>query len=369
MNKKDNIGQDSKLKKDKNSKSIWFWKNKKSESIPILVNEKDKKLSPLEQEKLLKKQQIDAELLKLKEIKREKSEIRKKLYEKNKKIREEGKVALKKLKETNKKLKSLRSKHSKEVIKGKIVYYDKEFPLSLNKYCIELNNVGKSYYMGYVCNKILDNFSLKIEKNKIISILGPSGSGKTTLLNIMSGLDTADSGDVFVDGYNLTLLKDNDLTKFRRRKIGFVFQQYNLLPHLTAKENAEVGENLADKKSKIYSLTEIFKTIDMLEHIDKYPYQLSGGQQQRVSIARALAKNPVILFCDEPTGALDEKTGRKVLEVLISINQKLKTTIIIVTHNPNIAELSDYVIKVGNGKIVDQYENLNKKSPQDISWS
>ena len=258
--------------------------------------------------------------------------------------------------------------HSKEVLAGKVISTESYKP-TVDSYSIELSNVRKSYISGDLETKILKGINVKIKHGQLVSILGPSGSGKTTLLNLISGLDKATEGDIFVLGKNLTLLKDSNLTKFRRNNVGFIFQQYNLLSNLTAKENAEVGANLASKKSKPLTIREIFETIGMIPQLNKYPHQMSGGEQQRVSIARALAKNPKILFGDEPTGALDEVMGRKVLEILIEINRRYKTTVILVTHNPNIAEISDLVIHIQNGLIHEQIVNKNPKKPSEISWS
>ncbi|KAF5271430.1 hypothetical protein FQR65_LT17608 [Abscondita terminalis] len=236
----------------------------------------------------------------------------------------------------------------------------------LNKYVIELFKVKKSYINAEVVTPILKGVDLKLKKADFVVILGPSGSGKTTLLNTISGLDNKCEGDVFVNGANLALLKDSHLTRFRRDYVGFIFQQYNLLTNLTAKENAEVGENLARSKNKDMKIEDIFETIGMTEQMNKYPHQMSGGQQQRVSIARALAKNPNILFCDEPTGALDEEMGRKVLDILVEVNKKYKTTVIMVTHNPNIATIASVVIHVKNGLIDSIKENANPKKPSEI---
>ncbi|ATX70352.1 ABC transporter ATP-binding protein [Spiroplasma clarkii] len=260
------------------------------------------------------------------------------------------------------------SKYSKEILNGAIISTTNSKP-NIQEYVIELSNVKKWYPGGESVTEILKGIDLKIEKGKFIVILGPSGSGKTTLLNIISGLDKANQGDVFVIGNNLSLLKDSHLTKFRRDNVGFIFQQYNLLSNLTAKENAEVGENLNSSKEKSMSIEDIFKTIGMEEQMNKYPHQMSGGQQQRVSIARALAKNPEILFGDEPTGALDEEMGRKVLETLVEIKDKYRTTMIVVTHNPNIAEIGDKVIHVRNGLIDEIKINSNPKKPSEIDWS
>ncbi|UZQ29506.1 MAG: ABC transporter ATP-binding protein [Spiroplasma phoeniceum] len=258
--------------------------------------------------------------------------------------------------------------YSKRILNGEIISTTNSKP-DKSKHVIELVNVKKSYITGEVEVPVLKGINLKLEKGDFIVILGPSGSGKTTLLNIISGLDKVSSGDVFVIGYNLSLLKDVDLTKFRRDNVGFIFQQYNLLTNLTAKENAEVGENLSKNKNKDMTIKDIFETIGMEEQMNKYPHQMSGGQQQRVSIARALAKNPNILFGDEPTGALDEEMGRKVLEILVDVNKKYKTTVIIVTHNPNIADIANKVIHVRNGLIDQIKKNTHPKKPSEIDWS
>ncbi|QEH61213.1 putative ABC transport system ATP-binding protein [Spiroplasma chinense] len=260
------------------------------------------------------------------------------------------------------------SKHSKEILGGNIISTTGAKP-DVDKYVIELKNVKKNYVTGDILSPVLKGVDLQVERGKFIVILGPSGSGKTTLLNTISGLDKANEGDVFVLGNNLTLLKDSHLTKFRRENVGFIFQQYNLLSNLTAKENAEVGENLSRTKDGAMSIEDIFKTIGMEEQINKYPHQMSGGQQQRVSIARALAKNPEILFGDEPTGALDEEMGRKVLEILVKVKDTYNTTVIVVTHNPNISEIGDTVIHVKNGLIDSVKNNPNPKKPSDIDWS
>jgi putative ABC transport system ATP-binding protein len=284
----------------------------------------------------------------------------------NKELKEKVDYAV--IKEFKQKLKEQKKKtklYSKRILKGEIISTTNSKP-DTSKYVIELVNAEKSYITGEVETPVLKGINLKLEKGGFIVILGPSGSGKTTLLNIISGLDKVSSGDVFVIGYNLSLLKDVDLTKFRRDNVGFIFQQYNLLTNLTAKENAEVGENLSKNKNKDMTIKDIFETIGMEEQMNKYPHQMSGGQQQRVSIARALAKNPDILFGDEPTGALDEEMGRKVLEILVDVNKKYKTTVIIVTHNPNIADIANTVIYVRNGLIDQIKKNTHPKKPSEI---
>lgn len=270
-------------------------------------------------------------------------------------------------KEREKQLAKVTKLHSKEILEGKVVSIANNVP-DVKDNIIELFDVKKSYLTGDLEYEVLKGIDLKIKKGAFVVILGPSGSGKTTLLNIISGLDKANQGDVFVSGYNLSLLKDSHLTKFRRDNVGFIFQQYNLLTNLTARENAEVGENLAKTKNKALGIDEIFKVIEMDEHMNKFPSQLSGGQQQRVSIGRALAKNPKILFCDEPTGALDEEMGRKVLEILLDVNKAFKTSIIMVTHNPNFQYVADIVINVKNGNITSVKHNAHPMKPSEISW-
>ncbi|XP_076229134.1 putative ABC transporter ATP-binding protein MT1014 [Nomia melanderi] len=263
---------------------------------------------------------------------------------------EANKAKLQAFKENQKAIKKLTKTHSKEILAGKIISMTNNTPDTKSN-VIELFDVKKSYLTGDLEYEVLKGVNLKIKLGDFVVILGPSGSGKTTLLNIISGLGKPNTGDVFVAGYNLSLLKDSHLTKFRQDNVGFIFQQYNLLTNLTARENAEVGENLAKNKNKNMSIDDIFQVIKMDEDMNKFPSQLSGGQQQRVSIGRALAKNPTILFCDEPTGALDEEMGRKVLEILLDVNREYKTSIIMVTHNPYFQYVANTVINVKNAKI------------------
>ncbi|WP_425382687.1 ABC transporter ATP-binding protein [Spiroplasma endosymbiont of Melieria omissa] len=279
---------------------------------------------------------------------------------------EANKAKLQAFKDNQKAIKKLTKTHSKEILAGKIISMTNNTPDTQTN-VIELFDVKKSYLTGDLEYEVLKGVNLKIKLGDFVVILGPSGSGKTTLLNIISGLDKPNTGDVFVAGYNLSLLKDSHLTKFRRDNVGFIFQQYNLLTNLTARENAEVGENLA--KNKNMSIDDIFQVIEMDEHMNKFPSQLSGGQQQRVSIGRALAKNPTILFCDEPTGALDEEMGRKVLEILLDVNREYKTSIIMVTHNPNFQYVANTVINVKNGKIISVKNNEKPMKPNEINWS
>ncbi|WP_339046543.1 ABC transporter ATP-binding protein [Spiroplasma endosymbiont of Colias croceus] len=281
---------------------------------------------------------------------------------------EANKAKLQAFKDNQKAIKKLTKTHSKEILAGKIISMTNNTPDTQTN-VIELFDVKKSYLTGDLEYEVLKGVNLKIKLGDFVVILGRSGSGKTTLLNIISGLDKPNTGDVFVAGYNLSLLKDSHLTKFRRDNVGFIFQQYNLLTNLTARENAEVGENLAKNKNKNMSIDDIFQVIEMDEHMNKFPSQLSGGQQQRVSIGRALAKNPTILFCDEPTGALDEEMGRKVLEILLDVNREYKTSIIMVTHNPNFQYVANTVINVKNGKIISVKNNEKPMKPNEINWS
>lgn len=235
-----------------------------------------------------------------------------------------------------------------------------------NKIILKLNNVYKTYYLGKIPNNALDGVSLDIYEGEILVILGPSGSGKTTLLNVLSGLDIPTSGEIiYNDKEKISKYSSRKLTKFRKNHLGFIFQTYNLLEHLNVKENVMVGRKLG--KNKI-DINEIIDVVGLTKHKKKYMHELSGGEQQRVSIARAIAKNPEIMFADEPTGALDEKTGKKILRTLVDVNKKYNTTMIIVTHNPGIAELADRVIHVNSGKIDSLIVNKDKKNPEDISW-
>jgi len=262
---------------------------------------------------------------------------------------------------------------SPEVKKEKIKefdykYKDGHWENSLDK-IIELKNAKKYFLTGEYLTTVMEDINLDFNKGEFVVILGPSGSGKTTLLNIMSGLENASSGDVIVANYNLSYLTDSKLTKFRSNYVSFVFQQYNLIPTLNVIENTKTGFQLRNKNKEEINIDELLKSLGLFEERYKYPYQLSGGQQQRVSIARAVSKNPSILFADEPTGALDETTGKQVLQILLDINKKYGTTIIMITHNIQIAGIGDKIVKFANGKITEIKENKERKNPQDISWA
>ncbi len=229
---------------------------------------------------------------------------------------------------------------------------------------IEVKNVYRTYKTGKIKNHALNKVNLVINKGEIIVVLGPSGSGKTTLLNCISGLDKPTKGRIKIKKDYISRYDERDLTKFRRKHLGFIFQTYNLLENLNVKQNVEVGASLSKKKVNIDKILDI---VDMTNHKHKYMDELSGGEQQRVSIARALAKSPDIMFCDEPTGALDEDTGKRVLEALVSANEKYGTTLIIITHNPGIASIGDRIIKMNSGSIIEDVKN-DRIKPKDILW-
>ena len=223
---------------------------------------------------------------------------------------------------------------------------------------------AKNIKKKYNDQEVLRGINLKIDKNEFVVILGASGSGKSTLLNILSGLEKSDSGEVVYDNESISDYSEKQLTKFRKDKIGFVFQQYYLLNNLTVEQNVKVGANLANNKEYV----DIIKELGLEDRLSKYPNELSGGEQQRVSIARALAKKPNVLFLDEPTGALDEVTGRKILEYLLKLKDKSYFTMIMVTHNENIAELANKIIHVGSGRVTSIEENRTPKSVEEIGW-
>ncbi len=230
---------------------------------------------------------------------------------------------------------------------------------------IELKKVDKKYIMGELEIKALDDVSFAIEKGELAVVLGPSGAGKTTVLNILGGMDKADSGRIYVDDEDIALYNKLDLMKYRRHDIGFVFQFYNLIQNLTALENVELAsqicQNTLDPK-------EVLNSVDLKNRMNNFPAQLSGGEQQRVAIARALAKNPKLLLCDEPTGALDSKTGKKVLKVLQDTCLNYGMTVVIITHNAVIANIANRVIKMKNGMIEEVIINKNPLKVEAINW-
>lgn len=232
---------------------------------------------------------------------------------------------------------------------------------------VELKNVSKIYKMGENEFKALDNIDLSLNKGEMIVILGPSGAGKSTLLNLIGGMDTPSHGDVIIDGENISKYNENKLSEYRAENVGFIFQFYNILPSLTVRENVDIVKDIV--KNPI-STDEALSGVGLLEHSKKFPNQLSGGEQQRVSIARAVAKNPKLLLCDEPTGALDSKTGVDVLKLLRKQceGNNGANTVIIVTHNNLIADIADTVINVKNGKIESVITNQNPKKIEEVKW-
>ena len=223
---------------------------------------------------------------------------------------------------------------------------------------------AKNIKKKYNDQEVLRGIDLKIDKNEFVVILGASGSGKSTLLNILSGLEKSDSGEVVYDNESISDYSEKQLTKFRKDKIGFVFQQYYLLNNLTVEQNVKVGANLVNNKEYV----DLIKDLGLEDRLSRYPNELSGGEQQRVSIARALAKKPTVIFLDEPTGALDEETGRKILEYLLKLKDKSHFAMIMVTHNENIAELANKIIHVGSGRVTSIVENHKPKSVEEIGW-
>lgn len=228
---------------------------------------------------------------------------------------------------------------------------------------IELKNVTKKYGDGENAVYALRSTNLEMEEGEIVVALGPSGSGKSTLLNIIGGLDNADEGSVKIGDLQLSNMKSNQLSEYRRKDIGFIFQTYNLVSDLTAYENAEL---ITDTANDIIPVDTLFEELGLTQYKDHFPKELSGGQQQRVAIARAMVKKPRILLCDEPTAALDSKSSKDVLTLIEKMNKKYKTTIIIITHNEIIAGMADRIIKLKDGKIVENYKNPNKISSDEL---
>ncbi|KYH35463.1 ABC transporter ATP-binding protein YtrE [Clostridium tepidiprofundi DSM 19306] len=230
---------------------------------------------------------------------------------------------------------------------------------------IKVENVSKKYNMAGRDFWALKNVSLDIDKGEIVTILGPSGSGKSTLLNAIGGIDKVDEGKIIIGDLEISSLKDDKLTKYRRDKVGFVFQFYNLIPNLTVWENVEVATNISENPLDI---GKVLESVGMYDNKDKFPSELSGGEQQRVSIARAVAKNPDILLCDEPTGALDYVTSKELLKLIEKINSEYDATIIIVTHNIAISKMSDKIIKLRSGEITSICKNIDKISAEEVEW-
>ncbi len=243
--------------------------------------------------------------------------------------------------------------------------YDNMFETRRKQMFLEVSNIKKSYGHDSSYTQVLKGVSTSVEKGQMCVILGPSGSGKSTLLNIIGGLDTVESGSVKIDNNDIVGYNSKKLAKYRRDYLGFIFQFYNLVPNLTVKENIQTCQYLS---KDALDIDELMVTLGIKEHENKFPSQLSGGQQQRCAIARALVKNPKLLLCDEPTGALDYVTSKEILILLEEVNKKYGTTMLIVTHNTAIKDMVDKVIKIKDGRIAEEYVNTNKKKASEIEW-
>ena len=230
---------------------------------------------------------------------------------------------------------------------------------------LELQNIKKSYGESDNRIEVLKDISLSVDKGEFVVLLGPSGSGKSTLLNIIGGIDNADSGKIVIRGKSMSDMDEKMLTNYRREHLGYIFQMYNLIPNLTVRENIEVGAYLSKNPLDI---DEIMGVLGLREHQNKIPSQLSGGQQQRCAIGRAIVKNPDILLCDEPTGALDYKTSKEILSLIEEVNQKYGNTVIMVTHNDAIKNMADFVVKLRDGVIRKSYRNEEKQKAEELDW-
>ena len=230
---------------------------------------------------------------------------------------------------------------------------------------LEIRDIKKSFGQGDSFVEVLKGINLEINRGEFCVLLGPSGSGKSTLLNIIGGIDGADIGDICIDGEKMSNMNEKRLTLYRRKHLGYIFQMYNLIPNLTVQENIEVGAYLSDKPLE---MEELLRTLGLYEQRKKLPNQLSGGQQQRTAIGRAIIKNPDILLCDEPTGALDYKTSKEILKLIETVNQKYGNTIIMVTHNDAIKDMADRVVRLRDGMIRKNYVNEARVSAQDLEW-
>lgn len=230
---------------------------------------------------------------------------------------------------------------------------------------LEINQIRKSYGSGESRVEVLKGIDLSVEQGEFCVLLGPSGSGKSTLLNIIGGIDQADSGDICIRGERMADMKEKKLTLYRRKHLGYIFQMYNLIPNLTVRENVEVGAYFSEKPLDV---DELLHTLGLYDHRNKLPNQLSGGQQQRTAIGRAIVKNPDILLCDEPTGALDYNTSKEILKLIEKVNQKYGNTVIMVTHNDAIKDMADRVVRLRDGMIRKNYLNEQKLSADALDW-
>lgn len=230
---------------------------------------------------------------------------------------------------------------------------------------LQIRNIKKGFGKGDSRVEVLKGIDLEIEKGEFCVLLGPSGSGKSTLLNIIGGIDSADEGDICIRGEHMSDMNEKKLTAYRRKHLGYIFQMYNLIPNLTVRENIEVGAYLS---SRPLNVDELLHTLGLYEHRHKLPNQLSGGQQQRTSIGRAIVKNPDILLCDEPTGALDYQTSKDILKLIETVNLKYGNTVIMVTHNDAIKDMADRVIRLRDGMIRKNYENGHRVPAEELEW-
>lgn len=230
---------------------------------------------------------------------------------------------------------------------------------------IEVKNEYKHYQMGETTITANDGISFEVEKGEVAVILGPSGAGKSTVLNILGGMDSCDEGEIIIDGTDIAQFSEKQLTTYRRNDVGFVFQFYNLVPNLTAKENVELASQIV---ADALDSTTVLQSVGLGERLDNFPAQLSGGEQQRVTIARAIAKKPKLLLCDEPTGALDYETGKQILTILQNTARETGTTVLIITHNSAIAEMADRVIRINDAKVREMTVNDQPKLVAEIEW-
>lgn len=230
---------------------------------------------------------------------------------------------------------------------------------------LEIKGIRKSFGTGDSRVDVLKGLNLEIEKGEFCVLLGPSGSGKSTLLNIIGGIDVADEGSIIIEGEQVEDMTEKKLSLYRRKHLGYIFQMYNLIPNLTVRENIEVGAYLSDRSLDV---DELMRTLEIYEHRNKLPNQISGGQQQRTAIGRAIVKNPDILLCDEPTGALDYRTSKEILKLIETVNRKYGNTIIMVTHNDAIKDMADRVVKLRDGMIRKNYRNEHKLTAAELEW-
>jgi putative ABC transport system ATP-binding protein len=230
---------------------------------------------------------------------------------------------------------------------------------------LRLENVGKTFQMGEVAVEALRDVSMDVMRGELLVMVGPSGSGKTTILNLVGGLDSVTAGRMWFAEREITAFTPAELTRYRRDTVGFVFQFYNLVPNLTARENVMVSTELSRDPMDV---VEALRLVELEDRLDHFPSQLSGGEQQRVAIARALAKNPLLLLCDEPTGALDFTTGKRVLRILVDLKQQLGKTVVLITHNAAIAQVADRVVRLRSGQIVEIHANPRPLPPEEVVW-